>query len=59
MPNVPLQLFPEALLEVRVTLPPVQKVVGPPGVMTGVAGVGFAVTTTGAEVREVHPAATT
>lgn len=31
--------FPIALLDVRVTDPPVQKVVGPPGVMVGVAGV--------------------
>jgi hypothetical protein len=36
--------LPVALLEVRVTLPPVQNVVGPPGVIVGVAGVGFTVT---------------
>ena len=30
--------FPIALLEVSVTLPPVQNVVGPPGVIVGVAG---------------------
>ena len=39
-----------ALLLERVTLPPAQKVVGPLGVMVGVAGSGFTVTTVGAEV---------
>ena len=52
-------MFPVELLDLRTTLPPVQKVVGPAGVMTGVAGVGFAVTTTGRDVKEVHPATTT
>ncbi len=36
--------FPVALLEVSVTLPPAQKVVGPPGVMVGV-GVALTLTT--------------
>ena len=36
--------FPEAELELRVTDPPLQKVVGPPGVMFGVAGIGLTVT---------------
>ena len=31
-------------LEVKVTLPPAQNVVGPPGVMVGVAGNGLTVT---------------
>ena len=47
-----LQTLLVALLEVRVTLPPAQKVVGPPAVMLGVAGRGFTVTTVGAEVAE-------
>ncbi len=32
------------------TLPPAQKVVGPPGVMVGVAGTGLTVTTVGADM---------
>ena len=36
--------FPLALLDVSVTLPPAQNVVGPPGVIVGVAGAGFTVT---------------
>src|ERR1051325_375642 len=36
--------LPDALLEVSVTEPPAQNVVGPPGVMVGVAGIGFTVT---------------
>ena len=38
------------LLLLRVTLPPAQKVVGPPAVIVGVAGNGFTVTTVGADV---------
>ena len=41
-----------ALVEVSVTLPPAQKVVGPPAEMTGAAGALFTVTTVGAEVAE-------
>ena len=36
--------LPLAALELRVTLPPAQKVVGPPGVMVGAAGNGLTVT---------------
>ena len=54
-----LQTLPLAALDVRVTLPPLQKVVGPPGVMVGVGGMGFTVTTVGVETVEVHPATTT
>src|SRR5204862_74552 len=36
--------LPVALLDVSVTEPPVQKVVGPPGVIVGVAGMGLTVT---------------
>ncbi len=39
--------LPVALLEVSTTLPPAQKVVGPPGVIVGVAGSGLTVTTVG------------
>ena len=41
-----------ALLEVKVTLPPAQKVVAPPAVIVGVAGAGFTVTTVAVEVAE-------
>ena len=43
------QTLPVVALEVSTTLPPVQNVVGPPGVMVGVAGKAFTVTTVGAE----------
>src|SRR5205814_10453487 len=46
--------LPPALLEVSVTLPPAQKVVGPPGVMVGVAGVGLT-TTLVVPAGEVQP----
>ena len=36
--------LPLALLDVSVTLPPVQKVVGPPGVIVGVEGLEFTTT---------------
>ena len=36
--------LPAVLLEVSVTLPPVQKVVDPPGVIVGVGGSGLTVT---------------
>ena len=51
--------MPLALLEVSVTLPPVQKVVGPPGVIVGVAGIGLTVTTTAAEAALVQPVVVT
>src|SRR5260221_535463 len=46
--------FPVALLDVRVTLPPAQKVVGPPGVIVGVAGIGLTVTFV-VPGADVHP----
>jgi hypothetical protein len=46
------QWFPIALLEVSVTLSPIQKVVGPLEVMVGVGGSGLTVTTTGIEAKE-------
>jgi len=48
------QTLPVALLEVKVTLPPVQNVVAPPAVMVGVAGFVLTVTVVAAEVDE-HP----
>ena len=45
-----------ALLDVSVTLPPVQKVVGPLAVTTGVEGFAFTVTVVAADVAE-HPLA--
>ena len=57
-PGPGFQTFPFALDEVSVVLPPEQNVIGPTGVMEGVAGVGFTVTTTGAETAEVQPPAT-
>ena len=50
------QLFPLAEEDVRTTLPPEQKVVGPPAEIVGAAGVGFTVTVTPAEAGEVQPA---
>ena len=54
--NSPLdQRLPLAAEEVRITLPPVQKVVGPLAEMVGVAGIGFKVMVVGAELAEEHP----
>jgi hypothetical protein len=50
------QEYPVAAEEAKSTEPPVQKVVGPLGVIVGVAGVGFTNTFTGAEVA-VQPEA--
>jgi hypothetical protein len=48
-------VFPEAEEDVRVTLPPVQKVVGPLALIVGVAGVGFTVIPVAAEDPDEHP----
>jgi hypothetical protein len=48
-------VFPVAELEVKVTEPPEQKVVGPPAEIAGVVGVGLTVTTVEAEVDEHVP----
>ena len=48
-------MFPLAEEEVKVTEPPVQKVVELPALIVGVAGIGFTVTTVPAEVVEVQP----
>jgi hypothetical protein len=49
------QTLPVALLDVRVTLPPAQKVVGPPAVIVGVAGLAFTVTVMVLEAAEGQP----
>jgi len=46
------QVFPLGADEVNVTEPPLQKVVGPPGVIVGAAGGGFTVTLV--PVLELH-----
>jgi hypothetical protein len=48
-------VFPEAEEDVSVTLPPVQKLVGPLALIVGVAGVGFTVTAVAAEFEDVQP----
>jgi len=47
--------FPDAELDVNVTLPPAQNVVGLPAVIVGVAGNGFTVTTVAADAELWHP----
>jgi hypothetical protein len=41
--------FPVPELEVKVTLPPVQKAVGPPAEITGITGKALTVTTVAAD----------
>ncbi len=47
--------YVEAKLEVRVTLPPEQKVVAPEGVIVGVAGTGLTVTVVASEAGLRQP----
>ncbi len=47
-----LQVLPVAALEVSVTLPGVQNVVGPPAVIVGTEGSAFTVTTVAVEVAK-------
>jgi hypothetical protein len=49
------QRLPVAADEVSTTFPPAQNVVGPLGVMVGVAGVGLTVTACADEAPEEHP----
>ena len=42
-------LLPDPVLDVNVTLPPAQNVVGPPAEIVGVCGNAFTVTTVGAD----------
>lgn len=49
------QVFPVATEEVNTTLPPAQKLNGPPAEMVGAAGIGFIVTIVTADAREEHP----
>jgi hypothetical protein len=51
--------LPLALLDVSETLPNSQNVVGPPGVIVGVDGVGFTVTAVAAEDAVGQPLAVT
>jgi hypothetical protein len=51
--------LPLALLDVNVTLPGLQNVVGPSGVTVGVAGVGFTVTVVAEEGGLGQPLAVT
>lgn len=46
-----------ALELVKVTLPPIQKLVGPDAEIVGVEGTGFTVTVTGTAVAELQPKA--
>ena len=47
--------MPVALLDVSVTLPPAQKVIGPAGVMVGVPGIGLTVTAIAFDAELVQP----
>jgi len=47
--------LPLTLLEERVTLPPWKKVVGPPGVIVGVAATGLTVTVVATEGALLQP----
>lgn len=49
--------FPVVDDEVKMTLPPAQKLKGPLVVMLGVGGIGFTVTTVPVEFPDVQPAA--
>jgi len=49
-----LQVFPDALLDVNVTLPPAQKVKGPPADTVGTGGFETSVTVVDA-IADVHP----
>jgi hypothetical protein len=45
------------MLDVNVTLPPAQKVVGPPGVIVGVSGIRLTVIEIGSDAALTHPRA--
>jgi hypothetical protein len=49
--------YPVAALDVKVMLPPAQKVVGPPAVIVGVTGKSFTVITVAADIALWHPLA--
>ena len=51
------QILPVGADEVKVTEPPAQNVVGPLGVMVGVAGNAFTVTTIALLANDIHPLA--
>jgi hypothetical protein len=50
-----LQVLPEVAEEVRTTESPLQKVVFPPAVIVGVAGLAFTVTNVASELSDLHP----
>ena len=52
------QVFPEALLELKITDWPAQNVVGPFAVIVGTVGSGFTVTITGLETATQPPLVT-
>jgi len=47
--------FPVSSEDVSSTFPPLQKAVGPFALITGVAGIAFTVTITGADAGDTHP----
>ena len=47
--------YEEPALDVKVTLPPTQKVVGPPAVIVGVEGEEFTVAFTGVLEADIQP----
>jgi len=49
--------LPVPALEVKVTLPPAQKAVGPPAVIVGITGKALTVTTVAADAALWHPLA--
>lgn len=49
------QVLPDVALDVNTTFPPAQNVNGPEAETVGAAGVGFTVTTVGAEAADVQP----
>ena len=53
------QTFPLTEEDVNTTLPPAQKVNGPPAVIVGVAGTELTVTVVPADVADVQPAVVT
>ena len=53
--SLSLHRLPDEAEDVRVTLPPLHKVVGPDTEMVGAGEIGFTVTTTGADGGLVHP----
>jgi hypothetical protein len=51
--------LPVALLDVKLTLFPTQNVVGPSGVIVGVAGIGLTITVVALDAALEHPLSVT